>query len=57
MTTTTDQVEQIRKRLQEFAPDESASAMAKLMQILNHRDDALWEAIAALADALDAKSQ
>jgi hypothetical protein len=57
MTTTREQVEQIRVRLQEFAPDESASAMAKLMQILNHRDDALWEAITTIADALDAKSQ
>ena len=57
MTTTREQVETIRKRLQEFAPDESASAMAKLMEILNHRDDALWEAITAVAAALDAKSQ
>ena len=31
--------------------------MAKLMQILNHRDDALWEAITAVADALDVKRQ
>ena len=55
--TTRDEVDQIRKRVQEFAPDESESAMAKLMQILNHRDDAVWEAITALADALDAKGQ
>ena len=55
--TTRDEVDQIRKRVQEFAPDESESAMARLMQILNHRDDAVWEAITALADALDAKSQ
>jgi hypothetical protein len=55
--TTRDEVDQIRKRVQEFAPDESESAMARLMQILNHRDDAVWEAITALADALDAKSR
>jgi len=57
MTTTSEQVEQIRKRRQKFVPDESASAMAKFMQILNQRDDAIWEAITAVAAALDVKSQ
>ncbi len=31
--------------------------MANLMQILNQRDDAIWEAITAVAAALDVKSQ